>query len=196
MTHQPNMGYQQQPPHGFPPLPAGGPGQVPYPAGVPWPAPPPPAPASRRRPALLIAILLAVVVVAGGVVTLVLATSGGNGSLLAGPGGSEAQTPTAGSGAPDPSGSAPSSGRPLPPPSPTGRLYEDDDPQVGQCVDLSRSPTGVSIYEADCADPAATLILESVLPETEKCPGTGYFGLKSLSKTACASPTPSRSGIA
>jgi hypothetical protein len=131
---------------------------------------------------MLIAILLAIVVAAVGVVTLVLTTSGGNGSqLVAAPGSSAAETPTAGSGAPGPSGSAPSS-RPLPPPSPTGRLYENDDPQVGQCADLSRSPTGVSIYEADCADPAATLILESVLPETQKCPGTGYFGLKSLSK--------------
>jgi hypothetical protein len=129
----------------------------------------------------LIGIVVAVLV-AGGVLTVVLTTSGGTTSrLTAAPGSSRAAPPTADSDAPDPSGSAPGSARPLPPPTPTGRPYENDDPQIGDCADLARRPTGVVIYQADCADPAATLILESIHPENEKCPGKGFFGLKSLS---------------
>lgn len=182
MTYQPNPGYQQQGPHGFPPPSVGGPGQVPHPAGPQWPAPSPPSPPGRRRPALLIGIVAAILVAAG-VLTVVLTAGGGSTSrLAAAPGNSPAAPPIAGSGAPDPSASAPGTSRPLPPPTPTGRPYENDDPQVGDCADLTRRPTGIIIYQADCADPAATLILDSVHPENEKCPGKGFFGLKSLSK--------------
>lgn len=178
MTYQPNPGYQQQPSHPFPPT--GGPAPGPHPSGPHWTAPPPPP--RRPRPVLLIAIIVAVLVAAG-VVTLVLTTSGGTTSRLTnGAGGSLADSSVAASATADPTSGGPNSSRALPPPTPTGQPYKNDDPQPGDCVDLSRSPTGVSIYHADCDDPAATLILESVLPQSEKCPAKGYFGLNSLSK--------------
>jgi hypothetical protein len=131
----------------------------------------------------LIGIVVAVLVAAAGVVTVVLATSGGTTSRLAAASGrSSAAPPTSGSGAANPGGNAADNSRPLPPPTPTGRPYDNDDPRVGDCADLARRPTGVIIYHADCADPAATLILDSVHPDNEKCPGKGFFGLKSLSK--------------
>lgn len=185
MNYQPpNTGHQQQPPYGYAPPSAGGPGQLPHPAGPPWPAAPPPPPSRRRHRALLIAVVAAVVVGAG-VLAIVLTTGGGsNSQLIAAPGSSPVAAPTAASDAPNPSGTTPNGSRPLPPPTPTGEPYDNDDPQVGDCADLARRPTGIIIYHATCDDPAATLVLESILPENEKCPGKGFFGLKTLSKKA------------
>lgn len=174
MTYHPGRGYPQQPTHANPPA-ATGPVQGPH-----WPVPQPPTPPGRR-PGLLIAIGIAVLVAAT-VLTVVYTTSGSDGSWhTATPGNSNARTPTAASSVHDPTTTAASTGRPPPPPTPTGKPYDNDDPQIGDCADLARQPTGIIIYQADCNDPAATLILDSVHPENKKCPAKGYFGLNSLS---------------
>jgi hypothetical protein len=132
--------------------------------------------------------VIAAVVIAGVITTVVLTSGNDNASAWqggSGPSGAPGPAPTSATGPqPSPSTSAGGSAggaRPLPPPTPTGKLYQDEDPQVGACADLSRKPTGVSIYQADCGDPTAMLILESVQPDGSKCPAKGYFGLDSLS---------------
>lgn len=179
---QPYQGppYQQgpPPPQPVPLAPNGSVWTPPQPPGPGWTGPPAPR---RNRRAALIAALIAAVVIAGVVITVVLTSGNDNATAWSsgtGTSGAPGPAPTSATG-PQPSSS--DGARPLPPPTPTGKLYKDEDPQVGACADLSRKPTGVSIYQADCADPAAMLILESVLPSDGKCPGKGYFGLDSLS---------------
>lgn len=200
MTYGPSSGqpHSNQPrpplPQGPPPRPPGtGPMWGPPPPGPPppgqqWGAPPPMPPAPRRnRRTRVIAVIGGAVLLVGVIVTVVLlATSGGDSTsaLSGGTGPSSDVAPTSAGPQPSPSGAngGPAGGsRPLPPPTPTGQPYKNEDPQIGACADLSRNPKGVSIYQADCADPAATLILESVQPQGGECPADGYFGLDALS---------------
>ena len=198
MTYGPGPGASNpypppQPTYGPPPPHGQGQGWGPPPPEPPsghWVAsspPPPSGPGRPRRLGLWVAIGV-VVLVAAVILTVVLTSNGDKHTALVG--GHELSTapgpasvsvtqpqPTAGN-APGKSGGA---ARPLPPPTPTGKPYADSDPAVGACADLSRKPTGISIFEADCSDPAAMLILESVQPKNGDCPGKGYFGLDALS---------------
>lgn len=139
-------------------------------------------------------VVLAVVLLAAGVTAIVLTAGGGGRSTAltgSGPATTTAAAPSAPlppvpgeSRPPTPGGGDSGSGRPLPPPTPTGEAYDNDDPPVGGCVDIAPEQDGVTIFHADCGDPAASLILDNV--QTEKCLASGFYGLRSLSnKVLC-----------
>jgi hypothetical protein len=175
MSYHHDQGYHQNPQPGpQPPPPADGARWGPQPYGPNWNDQ-----QSPRRRMVLIVTLISVVVAAVVVTTVLLTNGGGNSSWRAGTP-LAVPVPTESSSAGEPSDGPAADARPLPPPTPTGEPYQGDDPAIGACVDVARKPTGVSIYPADCGDPGATLILDSV--QTEKCPAKGFFGLNSLSR--------------
>jgi hypothetical protein len=121
--------------------------------------------------------------VLGGVITVILLTAGGGESRLT-PAGSPVSIPSAPTGEPTAKGSGGgpqgNSSRPLPPATPTGKSY-DDEPAVGDCIDIARGANGLVLYQADCADPAASLILDNTQPQGQKCQDKGYWGLRGFS---------------
>jgi hypothetical protein len=183
VTYQPDWGGQYRLPSGGPPRPpASGPDWTLHSAAPQWttPAPSPLHQLSRKRRAMVI-IMMVVLVAAAGVLTLVSTVGRGSSTWVVGDhSSSPVAAPSAASTSSLPGGASPGNARRLPPPTPTGAPYEDDDPAVGDCVDVARRPTGVVIYQAACGDPAATLILDSV--QSDNCPSKGFFGLDSLSK--------------
>lgn len=184
MTYGPGS---ERPQH-YPPggqQPPGGPGWgPPPPSGPQWTGPPPPPQGPpRKRPSTPLILILVGVLALGGVITAILLASGGGESRLAPTGSPVSTTSAATESTTTGSGGSPQGGgsRPLPPPTPTGKSYSDE-PAVGACVDIARGATGLVLYQADCADPAASLILDNKQPQ--KCQGTGFWGLRGFSGQA------------
>jgi hypothetical protein len=123
-----------------------------------------------------VALVLALVVIVAGAVTTVLLLDSDPDTTLGGLAG----TPASSTPAP-PSASTPGGGSATPPKvgEPTGAGYDRDQPTVGECVDTKRSQDGgVLLYRADCAAASTPLVLDRVVPRTERCLPRGYYSVR------------------